>query len=478
MVVRRNDRRRRLKSDENTPSVACGDADTVAIPESAKSRNARNRRTYASGADRRNQLRTTDIFPKRPWLIAMLASTLFLAVVGINALAWFAESWRPVIGSSGVDALQLSGNGTLASWFICFTLFLAMAASLQIFALRRYRCDDYVGAYRMWIWVPPMLAFASMAAVVDFVPILWNVLRATTGLNVDPTSVLPIATCLVIVAVVAMRVLYEVRESKASFAMVALAWFAIVASLTMQSPALFSKTASMDLTLVVGNGYLVTAACLLTGLLCYTRFVYLHAHGLVVSGSVSANEKKAIKAERKAAAQLAAQEKAQQRAEALKKSRAEAQAKKQKDADDRAKKVKAKDVGKDSAKEKTAQPVAAGKKASKANAASVEKKVEPKSQAPLQKQAQKSKRKLKLSTKKPVVENAQKPEGAPAATMNSFQSLLAKRKRDQEAKSQQSDSADAPTQPVAESTQEPATIKMSKAERKRARKASRGRRAA
>ena len=302
MVVRRNDRRRRLMSDEYVPTHDDSSASTLDdLNDANPTADAKMRRTYASGADRRNQLRTTDMFPKRTWLITALGMLLVAIVALINSLAYFAPNWQSLIGAEGVAALSLRGTGTIASWFIGFTMFLGMVTSCQIFALRRHRCDDYVGTYRMWIWVPPLFAFASFAAVVDIFPIALNVATFATGLAIHPESLMPMTVGLVVIAVVAMRVLYEVRESKAAFVLFAFAWLTMAISVTLQSPWLSSKIASSDFVLVLGNSHLLTAAALLTGLLFYTRFVYLHAHGLIVGRQSEVKQRKALKNTRKTA---------------------------------------------------------------------------------------------------------------------------------------------------------------------------------
>ena len=171
MVVRRNDRRRRLMNDEFVPTIEPGRPAVRAGQHDAADDVGARRRTYASGADRRNQLRTTDLFPKRTWLIVTFGFLLLSIVVAINGLAWNAESWRSVIGAEGVAALQLGGAGTLASWFTCFLMVSVALVSLQIYAMRRHRCDDYVGTYRMWMWFPPIFVIASLASILSM-PVL------------------------------------------------------------------------------------------------------------------------------------------------------------------------------------------------------------------------------------------------------------------------------------------------------------------
>ena len=437
MVVRRNDRRRRLMSDEYVPTHDDSSASTLDdASETNLAADAKTRRTYASGADRRNQLRTTDIFPKRTWLITALGILLVAIVALINSLAWFAPQWQSIIGAEGVAALSLRGTGTIASWFIGFTMFLGMVTSSQIYALRRHRCDDYVGTYRMWIWVPPLFAIASFAAVVDVWPIALNAATYTTGLVINHESLMPMTVGLVVIALIAMRVLYEVRESKAAFALFAFAWLTMAISVTLQSPWLSSKIASSDFVLVLGNSHLLTAAALLTGLLFYTRFVYLHAHGLIVGRQkTTVTQRKELKATKKTA-----------KRKTVVKPATESTSKPEKV----------------TAMEK---PVAAVAKPAK------EKKRKKKAvvaKEPEQKRT--SSAQPKPAAASTQVKEEVKPNSTAAAggTMNSFKSLMDKRKSDKKNKTK----AASPTQPVADTeeadSQQPATLKMTKAQRKRA----------
>lgn len=432
MVVRRNDRRRRLMNDEFVPTIEPTSPAERPDQSSAAEDVGGTRRTYASGADRRNQLRTTDLFPKRTWIVVTFGLLLVSLIVAINGLAWNAESWRSVIGPEGVAALQLSGAGTLASWFTCFLMVLVALVSLQIYAMRRHRCDDYVGTYRMWMWFPPIFVIASLASIVDVVAIARNVFDATLGMSLPAGSLVPFVVVLAVLAALAGRVLYEVKESRAAVAMLVLAWLSLAISVTMQTEWAGNQIAAYDRELVLGNSYLVSAVALLVGHLFYTRFVYLHAHGLIVrkqakvarADTKSAARKKPARASRKAVAEPV------KAAKASKSSKAEVAA---------AKKAAAKAAAAKAAAAKQAAAEAATKQAAAKKAS---KKVEP---------AEESK----------------------PTTMTSFKSLLDKRKSDQQA------AAAANKEETVAESDPPATIKMTKAERRRARKAKRsGRKAA
>ena len=448
MVVRRNDRRRRLMNDEYVQTIELGSPAQRGEQEGVVD-GVSARRTYASGADRRNQLRTTDLFPKRIWLIVTFGLLLISLIAGINVIAWHAESWRWVLGPEGVAALQLGGAGTLASWFTCFLMLSVALASLQVYALRRHRCDDYVGTYRMWMWFPPIFMLASLASIVDVGAIARNVFDATLGLSIPPGSLLPLVVVLVILAMLAGRVLFEVKESRAAVAMIVMAWLSLAVSVTMQTEWAGNQIAASDRQIVLKNSYLISAAALLMGHLFYTRFVYLHAHGLIVR-----KQAKATKAE--TAASNNASKKAARNKQTPITAPAKAAPEKVVQANKSSKAAVA--ANKKKAASKLASPKAPAARPATVKMPKVAK-VTPNTSA----------KEASAKPNSPVPANAE----AKPTTMNSFKSLMDKRKSDQLAAA-----AAAKKEPIAES-EPPATLKMTKAERKRARKAKRaGRKAA
>ena len=98
------------------------------------------------------QLQLTDLIPRR------LASFLVLYVIGFGIIAGldFAYAWLPVLSryttSGKLAALDLSGESNLAAWFSSTWLGLAGLVSIVVYSVRRHRCDDYSGRYRIWLW--------------------------------------------------------------------------------------------------------------------------------------------------------------------------------------------------------------------------------------------------------------------------------------------------------------------------------------
>jgi hypothetical protein len=279
MVVRRNESRRRRVgvAGDHVNSAA-----ESAVPSSPPRRtSARDSRAYSFGADRRNQLKTTDLVPKR-WTSFCLVVLLLLVGIGLlNLLSNYAGSWEKRIGASEVAALGLTGRGTIASWFSSFLLIITGLASLQIYALRQHRRDDYRGTYRLWIWMAALLMFASLNCVVDLAAIATNLISTWTSFSVQGKTWLPVTIKLVVLTTLIARGLYEVRASRGSFALVIFVWVAYSTAAIIQIPAVRPALVNLGQEATLGNCFLFGTAGLLMAELVYARFIYLHAHGLI-----------------------------------------------------------------------------------------------------------------------------------------------------------------------------------------------------
>lgn len=295
MVVRRSDARRRRLVVDPSQSASQAGKDGTAAPSSDKSSSGKKRdvRAYSYGADRRNVNKTTDLFPKRV-VSYLLAVFVLLACLGlINYGAIEANQWKSQIGEAGVSSLAISGPGSVASWFSSFLLILCSLASLQVFALRKHRCDDYRGTYRLWVWMAGALLFASLCCIVNLgssaafaiESLMQNSLSQKPWLA--PTVVISLLTILV------ARVVYEVRRSHGSMTWMGLAWAGYTAAILLQMQSV-RELMLMEFgpEMVAGNCVLFATTALLMAHLTYVRFIFLRAHGLI---KLKAKKKKVAK---------------------------------------------------------------------------------------------------------------------------------------------------------------------------------------
>ena len=168
---------------------------------------------------------------------------------------------RTQIGASEVAALGLTGRGTIASWFSSFLLIITGLASLQIYALRQHRRDDYRGTYRLWIWMAalvdvcqPQLCCGSGRNCYqpDFVS--W------TSFSFQGKSWLPVTIKLVVLSTLIARGLYEVRASRGSFALVLFVWVAYSTAAIIQIPAVRPALVNLGQEATLGNCFLFGTA--------------------------------------------------------------------------------------------------------------------------------------------------------------------------------------------------------------------------
>ena len=162
-------RRRRVVLEEVTQGVRqeSGLTHSLARSESAHVSSDANPKVYSNSANRRHQKKTTDLIPKRYRSVALFLALLILCLCGLNALSIYSDNWQELFTQNQMQAFSLSGHGSLAGWFCSFLLILSGLASLQIYALRQHRCDDYRGTYRLWGWFAALFMLGSIQCVVD-----------------------------------------------------------------------------------------------------------------------------------------------------------------------------------------------------------------------------------------------------------------------------------------------------------------------
>lgn len=292
-MSQRRQRVRRLALDEHEKNVD----ESEAIPKPAKRSRARKTKkpAYATRAQRRHQNKTTDLIPKRRIPIAITVTLLAASVGVLNLLASLRISWSELLGSS--NALSLTGAGTLSGWFSSFLLILSGLASLQIYALRQHRNDDYRGTYRIWLWMAGIFVLASVNSVINF----GHFFTALAGAFMEISTTSPkrmfwwlFAVKLLALTGLVIRGIFEVRASKGALTMVVLVWFAYAASIVIQVPPAKEAIVS-NFETVYGNCLLVGTTCLLLFVLVYARYVFLSANGLLKVKKV----KKAVTAKAK-----------------------------------------------------------------------------------------------------------------------------------------------------------------------------------
>jgi hypothetical protein len=284
-------RRRRVLMDEHLqagPAVedalrtesAAPCPETVRIPG----------RRYGDEAASDHQQPLTAIVPKRVLTLIVLLIGGLALIAGVQSLYGYVSLLPDDHWLRAADSWDVERAGGLASW--CSSVFLLTASLLgwQIYRLRRHRSDDYWGRYRVWVWVSPLLLGASLSVGTH---LHHDVMAAAVAYGqsavfVEPQmvlTVLPAALWLL----VALRLLWEVRESRA-------AWTSLMGVLLAVTTAPVIRVfASAELfalptVLTVSSLNMLGHLALLMTVASYSRYVYLDAHGLLAVRSQSAKK--------------------------------------------------------------------------------------------------------------------------------------------------------------------------------------------
>ncbi len=309
MSIRRNSsRRRRVVLDEavqgggvSLATVSCGTASTENKPS----------RAYSAAAKRDGQLKTTDLIPKRILTFSCVIGASLLVAALINWLAWQSHHWNEFLSPAALQTLSLSGAGSISRWFSSFLLMLTGMASLQIYAMRRHRCDDYHGAYQVWLWISVLLILASVNFVVDFRAIVESLGKLAGFSGNSSFSILLLAKFVALTGLV-VRGIVEIRASRTAVIGVILVWVAYTSAVLVQIPVLKQHFAG-HYDVMFGNCILIGTLGTFFSVLTYARFVYLHANELIQARAVAKakgqaavgeakNSQKAVKAASTAAA--------------------------------------------------------------------------------------------------------------------------------------------------------------------------------
>jgi hypothetical protein len=154
-------------------------------------------------------------------------------------------------------------------------------ASLQIYALRLHRCDDYQGTYRLWLWMAVIFVIASVNCIVNLGDVAANLVASFTQQPFGSRPWLPAAIKIGALTLLVARGVYEVRESRGTLALVAVVWIAYCAASLLQMPGNSEQMVGLETEMVIGNCMIFGTAALFLAHLTYGRFIYLQAHGLI-----------------------------------------------------------------------------------------------------------------------------------------------------------------------------------------------------
>ena len=211
-----------------------------------------------------------------PWSVAWLV----LLVGGLNAIDYYSNQWSNVIGLSGASTLSLTGYGTLSWWFCSALLLMSAFASLQIYLLRKHRCDDYRGTYRIWLWMSVVMVVSSACFVINFGAIAQSVIENLGYSQTADGQWILLAATLVALALLIIPVLFEIRVSRGSLTLLVGVWALLASAAVIQVPSVAERVPSNHKA-IAGNLLLFSVVGIFITHLVYARFVFLAAQGFI-----------------------------------------------------------------------------------------------------------------------------------------------------------------------------------------------------
>lgn len=289
LFANRDDRRRRLLTEESTAAVATEDP-------SKRSKGDVNAARYTDGALYANRARITDLCPQRSWVLAACLLSGLLIVAGLEGL----YHWMPALSAQTTDgrieAFDLDGEGSLAVWFSSLTLAAAAGVSLLVYSIRRHKLDDYHGSYRIWVWA----AFCWLVMSIDECGSLHEAFKEMmshlTGTRIaGDGSLWWAAAYLLVLGVVGVRLLLEMRGCYSSTTALGATAVTYAVAVATQLGWLMPETGARGVMLEEG-AEMVGNLLLLLSMALHLRYVCLDADGKIAPRSKRARPKKARKA--------------------------------------------------------------------------------------------------------------------------------------------------------------------------------------
>ena len=277
----RDDRRRRVLNDALAIAAPGSSRRSRRSPWGGGNLAERKSENYGDAAFMDEQLRLTDLVPRRLAVFVLVLAAGLAVVAGLLGL----YAWMPRVAGLTTDgrvaAFDLDGEGSLAVWFSSMTLALAGLVAILVFTVRRHRTDDYPGRYRVWLWAATCWFLLSIDETSSLHEGFKEMMVMFTGTRVfGDGSIWWVAVYFFLLGAVGTRLLVDMREcwlSSAALVGVAACYVvAVVAQLGWILPesgalgVMLEESAEM-----VGNLMLLLAMGL------HARHVILDAEGLL-----------------------------------------------------------------------------------------------------------------------------------------------------------------------------------------------------
>ena len=216
----RHPRRRRLLSDE---SLATADQRPLRLADDDDAdAMARPKLDPAAASSTQSQV-LVNLVPTHLLSIALVLvgglSLVGLILAGHRARPTLAAA----LGDAAAACFDLAAPGNVGQWFASALWLLAGVTTLFVYALRRHRADDYHGRYRVWILMGLACLVASLIEGGGLGAVFRGGLRRLAAAGTLGDSFLWPAGVATVLALVGLRLFFEIRRSRLAVAALALA---------------------------------------------------------------------------------------------------------------------------------------------------------------------------------------------------------------------------------------------------------------
>ena len=175
----RDTRRRRVLMDEVSDSPSAKSTQIKSVETSTSASPDTPHQRYTPEALAENHLPISWLVPKKWWVLGTILFSFAAIGALINYLHVLSQRWSDTYGATHTVAFDLSTDAGIMRWLTSMLLALSAFYCMQVFVMRRHRCDDYRGTYRVWPWIAALLVFFSLDATANISGFLFAISAKT-----------------------------------------------------------------------------------------------------------------------------------------------------------------------------------------------------------------------------------------------------------------------------------------------------------
>jgi len=237
-----------------------------------------------------DSLRLIDLIPRRLTTFALWFLAGLTVVVGLEALYAWMPDLAPMTTDGRVAAFDLDGEGSLAAWFSSVVLVLACLGAIMVYAIRRYKTDDYQGYYRIWVWAAMCWLLMSIDEAASLHEGFKEMMARVTGTPLMGDGSIWWVICYgFLLGAVGSRLLIDMRTCRLSSAALLTAGGCYLLAVVTQLGWLLPESGARGV-MVEEGAEMIGNLLLLLAMGLHARYVILDAEGLLSQRKTESDE--------------------------------------------------------------------------------------------------------------------------------------------------------------------------------------------